>query len=415
MNDLYREKVIDPGDRISKLASLVCKESFGNNEAISVVSFQPGSFRGGIGYLLKPHILREMAKCKIDPQSGKVISWTMMESVQNDGAGGKPQFFTLVADPKVFYGLGWEIIAMTADDLARLGMFPFGIYNELSAKATTEENMPAIQALFEGYGSALKKSNLVNFTGETAIMNHSITAFCDINSSEQLIVTWGASCIGLAHKDLLIDNSKIKPGMTIVGFLEDGYRCNGGTLFTNLFLEVFGPNIEDIVNNSEAIKFARKLTTPSISYAKTISRIVGWNLDGSVGDPLARIAGIAHITGGGVWGKFGEILPQRVGAYLDSMPKPPEVLLQAQEMLWDIPKLRLTDYQAYSTLHGGCGMMIIVENEIDADIVIKEAIKDGIRAQVIGRTIKIPESSEKNVKNIMIESRFKEGGSLIPA
>lgn len=412
MNDLYKEKVIDPGDEVSKMASLVCRQSFRNNEAISVVSLQPGNFRGGVGYLLKPHILKEMANCKIDPRNGKVTSWTMMEVVQNDGAGGKPQFLTLVADPKIFYGLGWEIIAMTVDDLARLGMFPFGIDNEIGVKAITKENMPAMRALFEGYGSALKKSNLVNFTGETAIMNHSITAFCDTNSDEQLILTWGASCIGLAYKDRLIDNSKIKPGMIIVGFLEDGYRCNGGTFFTNLIMTIFGPDIKNVVNDPEAIEFARKLTTPSISYAKTISRIVGWNLDGSIGDPLARIAGIAHITGGGIWGKFGEILPPEVGAYLDSMPEPPKVLLQAQEMSWNIPELQLTDHQAYGTFHGGCGMIIVVEDNTDAETLIKEAAKDGIRAQVIGRTIGIPRSSEKNIRNIMIESRFKEGGYL---
>ena len=410
MDDLYKKNVIDPGDEVSKMASLVCKQSFGNSEAITVVSLRSQNFRGGVGYLLKPHILEEMAKCEID-SNGKVTSWTMMETVQNDGAGGKPQFFTLVADPEVFRGLGWEIIAMTADDLARLGMFPFGIDNEIGVKAITKENMPAMRALFEGYGSALKKSNLVNFTGETAIMNHSITAFCDTNSSKQLIITWGASCIGLAYKDRLVDNSKIKPGMIIVGFLENGYRCNGGTFFTNLIMAIFGPDIKDVVNDPEAIEFARKLTTPSISYAKTICRIIGWNLDGSIGDPLAQIAGIAHISGGGVWGKFGEILPPGVGACLDSMPKPPKVLLQTQEMSWDIPKLQLTDHQAYGTFHGGCGMIIVIETEEDANIIIKEAAKDGVRAQIVGRTVR--ETLQVNKGLITIESQFKEGGTLI--
>ena len=413
MNDLYKKKVIDPGDNASRMAKQICSQSFNNCGAITMVPHQPGNFRGPVGFVWKPHILREMLKTKIDPKSGLITSWTMLEEIQNDGAGGKPQFFTLVADPKIFYGLGWEIIAMTADDFARSGMLPAVIDNEINVKNVTEENTPALKALFEGYGSALKESNLANITGEIAIMNHSITAFCDTNSSEQLIVTWGASCIGLAHKDLLIDNSKIKPGMIIIGFLEDGYRCNGGTFFTNLIMAIFGPDIKNIVNNPEAIEFARKLTTPSTSYAKTICRIIGWKLDGNIGESLARIAGIAHVTGGGIWGKFGEILPPGVGAYLDSMPEPPEVLLQAQKMSMDIPELCLTDHQAYSTFHGGCGMIIVVEDEIDADVVIKEAAKDGIKAQIIGRTTRqiLMSSSEKN---IIIESRFKEGGSLIP-
>ena len=411
MLDLYKKEVIDPGDKASQMAKKICSQSFGNCKAITMVPHQPENFRGPVGFVWKPHILKKMMECKIDPKSGEIISWTMLEEVQNDGAGSKPQFFTLVADSEIFRGLGWEIIAMTADDFARSGMFPAVIDNEINVKNITKENTPALQALFEGYGSALEESNLVNITGEIAIMSHSITAFCDTDSSKQLVLTWGASCIGLAHKDLLIDNSKIKPGMTIVGFLEDGYRCNGGTLFTNLFLEKFGPNIQDIQRNPDAIKFARKLTTPSKSYAKTITRIVGWKLDGKVGTPLAKITGIAHITGGGVWGKFGEILPQGVGAYLDSMPKPPEVLLQAQEMSRDIPGLQLTDRQAYGTFHGGCGMMIVAETEEDANIIIKEAEKDGIRARIVGRTVK--ETLQMNKGQITIESQFKEGGTLI--
>ncbi|MCK4592683.1 hypothetical protein KAT63_04600 [Candidatus Parcubacteria bacterium] len=405
MNDLYKKNVIDPGDEVSKMASLVCKRSFKNSKAITIVSLQPENFRGGVGYLFKPEIIKKMAECEIDPISGEITSWTIIEVVQNDGAGGKPQFFTLVEDPEVFRGLGWEIIAMTADDLARLGILAIIIDNEIGVKAITKENMPAMQALFEGYELALKKSNIVNITGETAVMKHSITAFCDANSSEQLVLTWGASCIGLARKDLLIDSSKIKPDMIIVGFLEKGYRCNGGTFFTNLILEIFGPTMQDIQNNPEAIKFSRELTTPSISYANTICRIIGWNLDGSVGEPSAEIAGIAHITGGGIK-KLGEILPQGVGANLDSMPKPPKVLLQAQKMSRSIPSLRLTDSQAYTTFHGGCGMMIVAKTQEDANAIIEEAKKDGIDAQIIGKTTNSIEGI------ITIESQFEQGGTL---
>ncbi|MCK4891992.1 MAG: hypothetical protein KAS78_04970 [Candidatus Pacebacteria bacterium] len=411
MSDLYKDEVIDPGDKASQMAKGICSQSFGNCKAIIMVPHQPRNFRGPVGFMWKPHILKEMMKCKIDLKSGEATSWTMLEEVQNDGAGGKPQFFTLVADQEIFRGLGHEIIAMTADDFARSGMLPAVIDNEINVKNITKENAPALQALFEGYGSALKESNLVNVTGEIAVMNHSITAFCDASSDRQLILTWGASCLGLAHKDLLIDNSKIKPGMVIVGFLENGYRCNGGTFFTNLILEKFGPSMQDILDDPDAIEFARKLTTPSISYAKTICRIIGWKLDGRVGKPLAQIAGIAHITGGGIWGKFGEILPQGVGADLDSMPEPPEVLLQAQEMSWNIPELRLTDHQAYGTFHGGCGMMIVVPTENDAEIIIREAAKDGIKAQIVGRTVK--ETLQMNKGQITIESRFKEGGTLM--
>jgi phosphoribosylformylglycinamidine cyclo-ligase len=333
--------------------------------------------------------------------------WLMLEEIENDGAGGKPQFFTLVGTPDVFRGLGWEIITMTADDFARSGRFPAVIVNDLNTRCITPENFPLVEACLRGYGDALSKAHLVNLTGEIAIMKHSITAFCDEGGKDQFTLTWGACCMGLAHRDLLIDAADILPGMPIVGFWEPSYRCNGGTFFTNLLLQKVGPDIKSIRQSAEAMELAKKLTTPSLSYARTICRLTGWNDDGSPRSPLADIAGIAHITGGGVWGKFGEMLPKGIGATLDKMPKPAEVLLQAQELSWDLENLRLTDLQAYGTLHGGCGMLLVCASSADAEIVIAEAAKDGIQAQVVGTT-NAQDDPDQEGEKLIIHSRFKE-------
>jgi phosphoribosylaminoimidazole (AIR) synthetase len=280
------------------------------------------------------------------------------------------------------------------------------IVNALDVKQITTDNLPLFQAMMEGYGEALAKARLVNLTGEVAVMKHSITAFCDQGSNQQLILTWGATCTGLAHRDRLINPANITPNMVIVGFWEPGYRCNGGTFFTNLLLQRYGNDISQIQTNPEAMDFVRQLTIPSLSYARTVARLVGWNPDGSLAEPLATIAGIAHITGGGVWGKFGEILPDGVGAVLNTMPKPAKVLRTAQEFSWDIPGLRLTDAQAYGTLHGGCGMLFVCHDRDSAEAVIEEADKDGIRAQIVGHTTASPE------RELVIDSRFKQGRIL---
>ena len=393
MSDLYKKEIIDPGDSASQLAKDVCFHGHNNCPAVTIIPHQPDNFRGPVGFIWKKHILKQMSQSD------------MFQEVENDGAGGKTQFPALVGTPEVFQGLGWEIIAMIADDFARTGRFPAVIDNEINVKGITEKNFPLFESAIKGYGTALRQSGLVNITGETAVMKHSITAFCDTNSDEQLILTWGASCIGLAHRDLLIDGSKIKPDMPIIGFWEPGYRCNGGTFFTNLIIEKFGPDIKEIMKNPEAIRFVKKLCVPSKSYAKTICRLIGWNPDASIRKPLAKIAGVAHITGGGIWNKFGEILPRGIGANLHSMPKPAEVLLKAQELSWDT-SVRLTDEQAYGTLHGGCGMLIVAEKENDAGIIVKEAEKDGIKAQVVGQTTKSTDNE------IIIYSRFREGKIL---
>lgn len=389
MQDRYFTEVISPGDRASKLAKEICFQGHKNCPSVTVVPHQPNNFRGPVGFVWKGHILEQM------------MNGVMFEEVENDGAGGKPQFFTLIGTPEVFRGLGWEIITMNADDFARSGRLPCVIANEMNVKRISEKNFPLFRSTMEGYGAALKKAGMVNITGETAIMRHSITAFCDVDSQDQLVLTWGGTCIGLARKDLLIDGSSIEPKMAVVAFFENGYRCNGGTFFTNLMQELWGFDPAKITQSQEARAFAKALTIPSTIYARTITRLIGWKPDGSVGKPLARIYGVAHITGGGVWGKFQELLPEGVGASLLFLPPPPQILRHAQELSWDT-QFRLSDFQAYGTLNGGIGMLIICDPD-DIEKIVGEAKKDGVSADHVGWTM------ESDKREIIIHSRFKEG------
>src|SRR3989344_6322127 len=103
----------------------------------------------------------------------------MAESDQGDGAGGKPQFFTLVGTEAVMENLGWEIITMNDDDNSRFGFLGCVLVNLADLKRVTKQNYHLAAAVFTGFGKALKQARLVNTTGETAIMKNSVTAFCD--------------------------------------------------------------------------------------------------------------------------------------------------------------------------------------------------------------------------------------------
>lgn len=402
--DTYRNEVIDPGDMASKLAHEVCVQSFRNSPLVHVVPLSPGNFRGPVGFSWKPDLQAMMS-------NGFGDNWELVQIVENDGAGGKPQFFTLLDNERTWEYLGWEIITMTLDDLARRGAIGAVIDNEVNIKRITKSNYRFFSAMMRGYGRALAECNLVNLTGETAVMKHQITAFCDDPDNEnQLVATWGASCIGLLHRKTYVDPANIKPEMAIVGFKENGYRCNGGTFFTSLIMQRCLNKMQCLNkkqnewNSPELNWFLRKLTIPSQSYARLINRLVGWTPEGQVTNPIARIAGIAHITGGGVWGKFREILPEGVGANLYCMPDPPEVLKFAQEWAFGTP-FEISDLDCYSTFHGGCGMMVVCPMSEWEKIVI-EARNFDIDAQLVGVTI------PSDRREVQIVSRFKEGCNL---
>lgn len=391
MDDYHRE-IVAPGDRFSALAREICEGSYNNSSAITVIRGGKG-MRAMDGFAWNRPVLEAMLRGEI------------YEVAQSDGAGGKPQFFTLANTPEAFRGLGWEVITMNADDLACRGGLPTHMLSSnIDVKGITDENWSLCEALVTGFGDALGESNLVLMTGETAVMKHSITAFCDTDDPSQLILTWGATCLGLASKSKKPNGANITPGMVIVGFKDKGYRCNGGTKFTNIILDTWGLNVSTIMSNPDARAFIEKLVVPSQSYAGTVARLNGWQLDGSLGTPLVRLHGVAHITGGGIWSKLVEILPEGVGANLDSMPEPAPVLLEAQRLAsrTDSP---MTDYECHGTFHGGCGLMIICSDS-DVEKVIGEARRDGHDPQVIGRTTVSPENE------VTVQSRFLGGAHL---
>jgi phosphoribosylaminoimidazole (AIR) synthetase len=384
----YDKEIVEPGDRFSKVAREICVDSFNNCSALNVIRGGDG-MRTMDGFVWNKPILEAMLRGEI------------YEVSQSDGAGGKPQFFTLNNTPGAFRELIWEVITMNADDLACRGGFPaLMLSSNIDVKGITDENWHLCKALLKGMGPALSKSKLVMMTGETAIMKHSITAFCDTGSKEQLILTWGATSHGLASTSKKPNGSTIEPGMKIIGLKDDGYRCNGGTKFTNLIKDFYGYDSTSILNH-EIRDFVEKLVVPSKSYARLITKLNGWSDDGTFGKPITDLYGVAHITGGGVWSKLGEILPDGVGANLDGMPMPADVLLQAQEMSLKTDD-HMTDHECYGTFHGGCGMMIIC-SQYDADKVMYHAYDNNYSPHIIGETI----TSELN--EILINSRFKSG------
>lgn len=388
----YNKEIVEPGDRFSEQARQVCVQSFGNSPAITIHRGGKG-MRAMDGFAWNKPVLQAM------------LAGNIYEVGQSDGAGGKPQFFTLLNDARAFVNLGWEIITMNADDVACRGGLPvMMLSSNIDVKRITNDNWHLCEGLLYGIAKILKKVRMPLLTGETAIMKDSITAFCDTGSDEQLILAWGATCLGLASTNKEPNGTTIRPGMKIIGFQDAGYRCNGGSKITNIILETWGPDIPKIIRSSDAMRFVEKAVVPSRSYAWTIARLNGWNRDGSITTPLANLHGVAHITGGGVWSKLGEILPEGVGANLNSMPDPPAILLEAHR-LSQRTESPVTYHDCYGTFHGGCGMMIVCEDK-DVAQIVGEAIEDCHTPYLIGETTNSPEGE------ITIDSRFTYGKTL---
>jgi phosphoribosylaminoimidazole (AIR) synthetase len=391
---MYREEVIKPGDAASKLAKHVNRGSYLNSEAIRVIDRDSNGFRNPVGFIWREEILREML------EQYQTHDWQIIETAEGDGNGQKPGFYTLIGTPEVMYGQGFDLVAMNVDDFARSGRFGVAmISNEINVKRATKDNFHLIEALFDGFADALKQSHLVSITGEFAVMKHSITTFCDLNSDDQLVLVWGGTVHGLMRHSKLINNTNIRAGMPAVGFWEPGYRCNGGGRNIQILTDLHGGDIQAMMKDARTMDFVRELATPCKVYASAMSRAHGWLPDGLVRKPVAEMVGAAHITGGGLFGKAGEILPPGVGLLLDNMPVPCNALRQAQ-LLSQETKSPIDDWECHDSFHGGVGMVVICPDEHNAERLIECVGEGGIKAQIIGGTVK----SENN--RVTVHSRF---------
>lgn len=383
----YKNEVIDPGDKLSKMAAEVCRDSYGNCPAIIVKPFEANNFRGGVSFTYSEAVMEYLRKGEIE------------FIIENDGNGHKPGFPALLGMPVNYRESGHDLIAMTADDTVRRGGMACIMSNQIDVRRITDESLVRGQALLDGYRLGLRQQRLVNLTGETAVMKYAITTFCDDGDPHRFVYTWNGACYGIVHKSRKLSPANVKVGNFIVGLREKGARCNGNSKSVALVQATWGADREKILENQDAVEFIGKLCKRSQSYAKFIADMQGYLPDGSVKDRLVDIKAIAHITGGGVWGKLPEALPEGVGAIIKL--KRSDLLAEIQERSFSAG-LNFSDAEMIGDYHGDCGMMVIVEDEIEADKLIARAEEYGIEAYKAGHTT----ASEK--KEIYLESPYRE-------
>ncbi len=150
--DDYHDQIVAPGDRFSSLARSICVGSFGNSPAITIHRAGAG-MRAMDGFKWNRTILEAMLR-------GEVY-----EVAQSDGAGGKPQFFTLCNTPEAFRALCWEIITMNADDVACRGGLPvLMLSSNIDVKRITNKNWPLCECVRRCLRDlAMRSSNPISF------------------------------------------------------------------------------------------------------------------------------------------------------------------------------------------------------------------------------------------------------------
>ena len=244
-----------------------------------------------------------------------------------DGVGTK---LKLATDLDRFDGIGIDLVAMCANDIAVLGaeaLFFLDYY------ATGQLNVDQAEQVVGGIAEGCRQAGCALIGGETAEMP-GLYAPGDFDLA--------GFCVGIVERDAVIDGSRVKAGDSLIGLASSGPHSNGFSLIRKV-IERSQANLEQ---DCDGQSLADALIAPTRIYVKPLL---------SLAETCAPNA-IAHITGGGLLENVPRVLPDELAARIDlsswQMPAVFEWLQQAGG---------IEQNEMLRTFNCGVGMVLAVE------------------------------------------------------
>lgn len=285
-----------------------------------------------------------------------------------DGVGTKVEIAERIDDHRP---VAHDLFAMVCDDAVVRGAEPLAIGTILDVRQLddTEHTREALKQLAYGYIAAASFAKVAIVNGEVAELGNRVGGYGEFNYN------WGAAVLWAAHRDRILTGHQIQPGDKLVGFQEQGFRSNGITDVRKAMLEAYGDNWHNKIDLSVgSMVLGRLVQAPSIIFSGLMSDITGgYDI---TKEPLAKVTGVAHITGGGQPSKLGRMLePSGLGVEIANPNFPPAVMLKMQEIRG------FSDRTAYGKWHMGPGMVVATP---EPNKVLAAAEKRGFEAKEIG-------------------------------
>ena len=287
--------------------------------------------------------------------------------------------------------IAFDLLAMVCDDALVRGGEPILVGTNLDMRTLGKDEtfLPIVRDLAEGYVAAAKEANVGIINGEIVQMGSLVSGW------GAFPYHWGAACVWVARKEKLLTGNEIQIGDGIVVLREEGFRCNGWSLVRKIFEEHHGAEWHTAAHEGSTL--GEWALTPSRVYSQFVVGLHG----GFDTDGVAKVHGVAHITGGGVPEKLGRVLRiNKLGARLENLFEPAEIMRYCQKLGG------ISDRDAYGTWNMGQGLAIITSEPEKIIAASKEA---GIDARLAGEITADPEITifSKGVESSGKEMRFE--------
>ena len=275
-----------------------------------------------------------------------------------DGIGTKAE---IAERTGIYTTLGYDLVAMVADDLVANGIEPINLVNVLDVDKPDEE---IVDQLMQGLHAAAMECGIAIVGGEIAELGSRIGGW-----GPRMHFNWCATAIGVPRNGCApIDGGQIQAGDAVIALKSAGFRSNGFSLVRAILEEAYGPDWHD-VPSVNGRSWGVTALTPSFLFTPSILALI------DAGIPLR---GVGHITGGGIPSKFGRVLKKSgLGARLDRLFAP-------QDFVQKLVEIGRIDFEtAYRQWNMGNGMLVVVPSEA-ADKTLSVLAMRGVAAQAAG-------------------------------
>ncbi|KAA3636087.1 MAG: phosphoribosylformylglycinamidine cyclo-ligase [Armatimonadetes bacterium] len=273
--------------------------------------------------------------------------------MSTDGVGTKAE---IARQTGLLEGLGYDAVAMVADDLAAAGATPIALTNYIAMGSLNVDNA---EKLVESICDACSEADIAVLGGETA--EHP-----GVMAPDQFDLS--ATALGIVELGEEVDSEAVTPGDVIVGIMSPNVRSNGFSLIRAIVAKNL-PLDADFPDTTTPT--AQVLLQPSIVYSPGVVNL------------LARVRphGLAHITGGGLPGNVLRALPEGTRAVID---RPAWEVPHVFDVLQHLGSVPLGEM--YRTFNMGIGFVAIVDVD-DVDATLKAMETSDLDAAVIGEIV----------------------------
>ena len=279
-------------------------------------------------------------------------------------------------------GLGIDLVAMCADDVACAGAEPLFLLDYVAVGRLVPAEVASIVG---GVAAGCRLAGCTLLGGETA-EHPGVMRPDDLDLA--------ATCVGVVERDDLMDGRAVAAGDVLVGLASSGLHSNGFSLVRRIVvdagLDLEAPYAAVLRRHAPGVTpedaladaaLADVLLEPTRIYARALLairaavRATGGGLD---------VHGIAHVTGGGLPGNVPRIVPAGLAARLYpgrwAMPS----VMRLMGALGGIggPELR-------ATFNGGLGMVLAVPAGAAVEAVLAGAAEHGRQGVVVGEVVPV--------------------------